>query len=123
MAKDFLVKSNSLVVLLNGEIDQYVVTELKDRIDVEIEATARKNLIFDLSNVTLMDSSGIGLILGRYKVLKALGGSVAVSGASPSVKRIIDLSGISKIIPYYKNRDAADKSFDSAINAERSENK
>lgn len=123
MAKDFLIKNNSLVVCLNGEIDQYVVAELKDKIDIEIEVTAKKNLIFDLSNVTLMDSSGIGLILGRYKKIKILNGGVALCNASSSVKKIIDLSGITKIIPYYKNRDLADNSFEENISSERGDNK
>ena len=123
MGKDFKVKNNALIVFLNGEIDQYAVAVLKEKIDIEIEVTSKKNLIFDLRDVTLMDSSGIGLILGRYKLIKMLDGGVALCNANSTVKKIIDLSGITKIIPYYKNCEEAISSFDRINNSERGENK
>ena len=123
MSKDFKVKNDALIICLSGEIDQYAVAVLKEKIDIEVEVTSKKNLIFDLRDVTLMDSSGIGLILGRYKLVKTYGGGVAFYGASPTVKKIIDLSGITKIIPHYKNREEAESSFDKNINSERGENK
>lgn len=123
MGKDFIVKNDALIVCLSGEIDQYAAAVLKEKIDIEIEVTSKKNLIFDLRDVTLMDSSGIGLILGRYKLVKMYSGSVALCGASPTVKKIIDLSGITKIIPHFKKREEAENSFDKNINSERRENK
>ena len=123
MGKDFKHGYNALIICLNGEIDQYAVAVLKEKIDIEIEVTSTKNLIFDLRDVTLMDSSGIGLIIGRYKLVKMLGGGVALCNASPTVKKIIDLSGITKIIPHYKNRESAEKSFDKNIDPERGEGK
>ena len=123
MGKDFITKNDTLIICLNGEIDQYAVAILKEKIDIEIEVTSKKNLIFDLRDVTLMDSSGIGLILGRYKLVKMLGGGVALCNASPAVKKIIDLSGITKIIPHCKNRESAENSFDKTINSERGESK
>ena len=123
MGKDFIVKNDALIVCLSGEIDQYAVAALKEKIDIEIEVTSKRNLIFDLRDVTLMDSSGIGLILGRYKLVKMYDGSGALFGASPTVKKIIDLSGITKIIPHYKKREEAESSFDKNINSERRENK
>ena len=123
MGKDFKHGNNALIVCLNGEIDQYAVAVLKEKIDIEIEVTSIKNLIFDLRDVTLMDSSGIGLILGRYKLVKMLGGGVALCNATPTVKKIIDLSGITKIIPHYKNRETAENSLDKNKSSERGENK
>lgn len=123
MGKDFIVKNDALIVCLSGEIDQYAVAVLKEKIDIEIEVTSKKNLIFDLRDVTLMDSSGIGLILGRYKLVKMYDGGVALCSASSTVKKIIDLSGINKIIPHYKKREEAENSFDKNINSERGENK
>ena len=111
MPKLFVEKNNSLTIMLSGEIDQHIVTNLKDSIDVEIEHTGKKILIFDLSNVSLMDSSGIGLILGRYKKMTSISGKIAICGASPTVKRIIELSGITKLIPYFSNRDCAQRSL------------
>lgn len=123
MGKDFIVKNDALIVCLSGEIDQYAVAALKEKIDIEIEVTSKRNLIFDLRDVTLMDSSGIGLILGRYKLVKMYDGAVALCSASSTVKKIIDLSGITKIIPHYKKREEAENSFDKNINSERGENK
>ena len=111
MAKNFKSGRNSLIVTLRGEIDQYAAAELKESIDIEIENTPKKNLIFDLKEVTLMDSSGIGLIVGRYKLVASLGGKMALCGASKSVSKMLKLSGIEKIITNYQTLHEAEKSF------------
>ena len=123
MSKEFVKSKNALVVNLYGEIDQYAAAELKGRIDIEIESSLKRNLIFNLEKVTLMDSSGIGLIVGRYKAVSALGGVMALCSASPSVKKMIDLSGIGKIIKHYETVDDADRSFKQIYTSERNENK
>jgi len=111
MKKRFTMLKNSVAVHLEGELDQYLAAEVKCKIDIEMENSGKKNLIIDLSDVTLMDSSGIGLILGRYKILKSLGGGVCVCNAESSVKRVLELSGIEKIIKCFDTIDEADRSF------------
>ena len=111
MSNRFTVLRNAVAVHLEGELDQYLAAEVKSRIDIEMENAEKKNLIIDLTDVTLMDSSGIGLILGRYKILKSLGGSLSVCCANDSVRKVLKLSGIEKIIKYYENIDEADKDF------------
>lgn len=111
MAKEFETVKNALVVNLVGEIDQYAAAELKQRIDLEIESSSKKNLIINLFDVTLMDSSGIGLIVGRYKAVRSLGGSLVLCGAIPSVRKMIELSGIGKIVKSYNNISEADKAL------------
>ena len=111
MAKQFTTYKNAAAVFLSGELDQYAAADLKSKIDVEIEASGKKNLIIDLSEVSFMDSSGIGLIIGRYKMLRPLGGSVAVCGANESVRRVIELSGLERLIPYYDTAEEAAKKF------------
>ena len=111
MANNFKTGKNSLIVSLKGEIDQYAAAELKEAIDIEIESTPKKNLIFNLEEVTLMDSSGIGLIVGRYKLITSLGGKMVLCGASKSVSKMLKLSGIEKIIASYKTLQEAEKSF------------
>ena len=111
MDRKIVKYKNSVAVFLDGELDQYAAAEIKSKIDVEMENSDKKNLIIDLSKVTLMDSSGIGLIIGRYKRLGAIGGKVAISGGNSGIRKVIDLSGIKKIIPYFENADEADKSF------------
>lgn len=112
MKRQFKKTKNALAVFLTGEIDQFAASELKSKIDVEMENSGKRNLIIDLSGVSLMDSSGIGLIVGRYKNLKPLGGKVVVSGGKNGVKKVVELSGITKLIPYFEDVEKADKSLE-----------
>ena len=112
MSKTFRVGKNSVIVELHGEIDQYAAAQLKENIDIEIENSPKKNLIFDLKNVDLMDSSGIGLIVGRYKLITALGGKLALCNASKSVAKILSLSGIEKIVSNFPSLSEAEKSLE-----------
>ncbi len=98
MEVSFKVASNSLVVKIRGEIDAESAEELRRRIDIEYDCTTVKDMLFDLSEVGFMDSSGIGLIIGRYKRVAALGGVVKLTGADKTVKRIIELSGLGRIV-------------------------
>ncbi len=98
---------NAIVINLSGEIDQYVAAMIKSKIDVEIEESGKKKVIMDLSGVSMMDSSGIGLIIGRYKIASALGASLVLCGGDEPVRKVVTLSGIEKIIPYYKTVDEA----------------
>ena len=121
MAKMFRTMKNALLVSLSGELDQYAAADLKGRIDVEIQSSTKKNLIIDLSGVTLMDSSGIGLIVGRYKIIHSLGGKLAICGANAYIEKMIALSGIKKIIPTFKDADEADKNVINLYESERNE--
>ena len=107
MENQFEFIKNTVVVKLNGEIDQHAATRLRDRIDIEIVNSPGKNLIIDL-----MDSSGIGLIVGRYKNVKSLGGNLALSGGNDYIRKMIDLSGIKKIVNMYSSIEDAKKSFE-----------
>lgn len=66
--------------------------------DYEIERHMPKKIIFDFNSVTFMDSAGIGLIIGRYRIANMLGGEVEIANVTESIKRILELSGILKII-------------------------
>ena len=98
MEVSFKSVSNSLVVKIRGEIDAESAEELRRKIDIEYDCTAVKDMVFDLSEVGFMDSSGIGLIIGRYKRVSALGGVIRITGAGKTVKRIIELSGLGRIV-------------------------
>ena len=111
MAKIFSEVKNALIVSLYGEVDQYIAAELKGRIDIEIQSSLKRNVIIDLKNVEMMDSSGIGLIVGRYKLTTSLGGKFAVCNADSNVQRMLELSGITKVIKYCNTLAEAEKSF------------
>lgn len=91
---------NVLYLHLYGELDECSAKSLKDKIDeIFMNLSGIKQLVFNLSNLTFMDSTGIGMLLGRYKKLKALGINAYIQNASLSIERIIEISGLYKIMP------------------------
>jgi stage II sporulation protein AA (anti-sigma F factor antagonist) len=82
-----------------------IAKEFRDAVDKILWDKPIKNLILDISEVNFIDSSGLGAILGRYKILQQRGGKMSIWGAKPSVYRILELSGIMKIIPVLKTED------------------
>ncbi len=93
----------SLIVHLFGELDHHYSEELRDKIDARIWSTDVDTLILELSNVVFMDSSGIGVLMGRYKLMQAQGGKVVIAGISKSIEKLWEVSGLGKIIPQYGN--------------------
>ncbi len=84
----------------SGEIDHHVAEKIRNDIDDEIKLYETKNLIMDFSKVTFMDSSGVGVVLGRYKKVGELGGTVTIRNADRLVKQILDMSGIFSLMKY-----------------------
>lgn len=84
----------TLTALLSGEIDHHWAAILREKIDERAAAAAPAILILDFSAVTFMDSSGIGLILGRYKLARELGGTVVVQHVPKDIRRMLALAGI-----------------------------
>ncbi|MEE0741148.1 MAG: anti-sigma F factor antagonist [Emergencia sp.] len=101
----FYLKEDTLVVCLSGEIDHHVAERLRNDIDAQIQTYAAKNLILDFSDVSFMDSSGIGVVLGRYKKLAAVGGTVMIQNADRLIRQILDMSGIFSLMPYRETKD------------------
>ncbi len=96
----FYVEEDTLIAALSGEIDHHVSEKLRKNIDEEITLCGTKDLIFDFTNVDFMDSSGIGMILGRYKKVRGNGGSVIIRNASRLVKQILDMAGVFTLMKY-----------------------
>lgn len=94
----FEEKNKLLLVRLSGEIDHHFASEVRDKIDKAIEAYRRQNLALDFQGVTFMDSSGIGVVMGRYNKIKDLGGITYVTGCNPYVDRILEMAGIYTIV-------------------------
>ncbi len=93
-----MIQDNTLIYALGGEIDHHSAEKIRKEIDNIILEERPKLIIFDFSNVKFMDSSGIGLVLGRYRIMSAFGGKVSVRGASQSISRLFTMSGVDKII-------------------------
>lgn len=102
----YLKEDKHLLFKITEEIDHHAVEKLRRKADLEIEKHIPRKVIFDFSNVTFMDSAGIGLILGRYKNISSLGGSLEVINATETVNKILIMSGINKIININKEECA-----------------
>lgn len=100
-------KSDKLIVQLMGELDHHSAEEVRNKIDDRIDREKINKLVMDFSGVTFMDSSGIGVVIGRYKKLALRNGSVCVSDVKDSVKRVFELSGMFKIIKMFDSVDEA----------------
>ena len=95
-------EDKQLIFRLEEEIDECTVQKIRRKLDNEIERYMPKEVIFDFNNVSFMDSAGIGLIIGRYKLANMLGGKVHVANLTTPVRKIFEMSGMSKIIPEKK---------------------
>lgn len=93
------VESNVCRVTLSGELDHHAASEARTQIDgVLLDERAINALYLDLSGVTFMDSSGLGMILGRYRILAERGGRFVLSGASSYAERILKMAGIYALV-------------------------
>ncbi len=90
--------TKTLTVRLSGELDQHMAEKIRNTIDSEILKTGAVNLVFDMTESTFMDSSGIGMLIGRYKLMKRLNGGVEVMGMRENVFRIFKMSGLNQIM-------------------------
>ncbi len=102
-----LIRNKTLIVTLRGELDHHSASGVKELVEELIRNRDPKNLIFDFHDLSFMDSSGIGMLVGRYKMISAMGGSVMICGASRTVDRLLTMSGIKKIIATYDTAEAA----------------
>ncbi len=103
----FLDSKNTLIVRINEEIDHHACNQIKNKIDLAINFRRTKHLIFDFTGVNFMDSSGIGMVMGRYKNISKNNGTVSVVGLKPTVKKIFAMSGLFKILDEYQDVDTA----------------
>ncbi len=90
--------AEEVAVMLKGEIDHHRTEEIKRQLDEIIENTRPLRMILDFKNVTMMDSSGVGLILGRYKRLSERGGALYVKRLSKQVDLVFQVSGLYQVI-------------------------
>ena len=90
-------KNDVLTVYLNGEIDHNRAANLRTTIDSRINSLRPRRLELDFSKVSFMDSSGIGLIMGRYRAVGLVGGELKIKNIRENLSRIIELSGVTSL--------------------------
>ncbi|EJY56397.1 anti-sigma-factor antagonist [Alicyclobacillus hesperidum URH17-3-68] len=96
-----------LVIGLKGELDHHAVEQIRDRIEQQLEEHGYRGLVMSFRNIDFMDSSGLGLILGRYRTVMEHGGKMALCEVSAPLRRLFEMSGLLKILPVYESEEAA----------------
>ena len=91
-------RRDTVLARVKGELDHCSAQSVRRELDGLIADPGVRHLILDLKEMTFMDSSGIGVILGRYRALSQRGGTVAVKNMNPHVEKIFILSGMNQII-------------------------
>ena len=95
---DFQIKESVLCIRLTGELDHHSAEALRQKVTNYLQTEDIRHIVLNLADLSFMDSSGLGVILGRYKEIKQLGGEMVVCAISPAVNRLFDMSGLFKII-------------------------
>ena len=98
METSFEIRGSFLIIYLSGELDHHLADLIRMQCDTYLEGTRIKNVVFDFTHTTFMDSSGIGIIMGRYKQVMRLGGNVYIIHTNAAIDRIIQMSGLHKIV-------------------------
>ncbi len=105
MSVTISTQDDAAVAYLTGEIDHHTAAIIRADIDEVIEKQRPKMLIIDFSAVTFTDSSGIGLVLGRYKFMNAVGGKVRVTGLDSRMYKVMCLAGLDKLVALEKKEE------------------
>lgn len=99
MNTTYNITDKLLTLEITDEIDHHTTEKIRRKADYEIQRHMPKRVVFDFNSVTFMDSAGIGMIIGRYKLTKMFGGILELKNVKQNVKKIFEMSGILKIIP------------------------
>lgn len=97
----FSNEKNNLIMSISGEIDHRYAIRIRNEADKKIVTYPSMDFIIDLTDVTFMDSSGIGVIIGRYKLVTSFGSAVKIVSSNDTLGKILEMSGIKKIIPVF----------------------
>ena len=97
MSVDISVNGEVTTAYISGELDHHSAAAIRATIDNAAELNMPSLLVLDFTRVSFMDSSGIGLVMGRYRNLQKSGASLHISGTTPNIYKVMKLSGIEKL--------------------------
>ncbi len=106
MKKDnplYEVKGETLVICLPEELDHHTAGKIRENTDELFLGRKIRNVIFDYTNTVFMDSSGIGLVMGRYREVRYLNGNVYIVGVHAKIARILEISGLYRVAVQTQN--------------------
>lgn len=109
MGENFQMYKKFLLIQLPRELDQYQADKIKRECEILFMDQWVKNMVLDFSETEMMDSSGVGMIIGRYKQVSALGGKIYVIHMNKVIQKIVQISGLYKIITELEDLDTAKK--------------
>ena len=102
MAEDFQVIENCLMIRMPEEIDHHRAGFISETADRYLMREEVQNVVFDFENTRFMDSSGIGIIMGRYRKISCFGGKVYAVNADSQIQRILRVSGLYRVVETVK---------------------
>ncbi len=109
------IRDNALILYLDGELDHHSAETAKEAIDNMLQRYRFKKVIFNLTELAFIDSSGIGVFYGRRKIIKANSGKCALVGINSKIDRFIKVSGLDKMFDVYPTEDDALCAWEDAL--------
>ncbi|MDQ0339163.1 stage II sporulation protein AA (anti-sigma F factor antagonist) [Caldalkalibacillus uzonensis] len=100
-------KEDVLIIRLAGELDHHTAEQLRRKAEQKLSEENINHILLNLADLTFMDSSGLGVILGRYKQISQQGGQMIVCAISPTIYRLFELSGMFKILKFVDSEEQA----------------
>lgn len=107
MELNFKKSNKTIIILIEGEIDHHTSKELRRQTESAFTQMGGRNIVFGFERVTFMDSSGIGMLIGRYKQLQAMGGRIAIACTNEKIREIIHISGLTMLLPSFDTIEEA----------------
>lgn len=104
---DLTTNRDVLIIRLVGELDHHTADMVRSQVEEKIESEGIRHILLNLEELSFMDSSGLGVILGRYKHISQLGGKMIICAISSSVYRLFELSGMFKILKVVDSEEQA----------------
>ena len=92
------IADNIIKADIFGDIDHHSAKEIREKIDAALTSSTPTALVMDFGNVSFMDSSGIGLVMGRYRLAKEMGATTKIVRLNYSFKRVMKLAGLDKLV-------------------------
>ena len=97
MAAQIIYEKDKMTVRLDGDLDHHSAAIIRAGIDDAILVNRPRTLALDFGKITFMDSSGIGLVMGRYRLMRSLGGEIVMQNLPENIRKVMRLAGLEKL--------------------------